>query len=119
VRDWLGSFFPINLAGGVGVAHTVIEVTDCTRIEAALSELLLDTAQSMNREALTSREVDVLTLIGQGKTSKEIATVLSISVQTIGNHRKQICRKLDLHCTAEIAAYAGRAVRLSGTGTLV
>jgi DNA-binding NarL/FixJ family response regulator len=107
MRDWLGSFFPVRLvAGAVGVAHTVIEVTDCTHIEAALSELLLDTAQSMNREALTSREVDVLTLIGQGKTTKEIATILSISVQTVGNHRKHICRKLNLHSTAEIASFA-------------
>jgi DNA-binding CsgD family transcriptional regulator len=106
VRDWLGSFFPINLAGGVGVAHTVIEVTDCTRIETALSEILLQTAAPANREPLTSREVDVLTLIGQGKTTKEIATLLSISAQTVGNHRKQICRKLNLHSTAELASYA-------------
>jgi DNA-binding CsgD family transcriptional regulator len=106
VRDWLGSFFPINLASGVGgVAYTVIDVTDCARIEAALSEFLPESVAPIN-EALTARETEVLTLIGQGKTTKEIAALLSISVQTVGNHRKQLCRKLDLHTTAEIASYA-------------
>ncbi len=112
LRDWLGSFFPVNLSSaGVGVVHTVIETTDSTRIEAALSDLRMDTARSINHEALTSRETDVLALIGQGKTTKEIATLLSISVQTVGNHRKHICRKLDLHSTVEIASFAaGRAL---------
>ncbi|MCC7157553.1 MAG: helix-turn-helix transcriptional regulator [Bryobacterales bacterium] len=54
------------------------------------------------------REIDVLALIGQGRTTKEFANSLAISAHTAGNHRKQICRKLNLHSTAELAAYAGR-----------
>jgi DNA-binding CsgD family transcriptional regulator len=54
---------------------------------------------------LTHREREVLTLIGEGQTTKEIAIQLKISQETIGNHRKSICRKLDAHSTAKLAAY--------------
>jgi len=57
---------------------------------------------------LTPREKQVLRLIGRGKTSREIADALSLSVDTVGNHRKSICRKLDLHSTAELVAYGAR-----------
>jgi DNA-binding CsgD family transcriptional regulator len=56
--------------------------------------------------ALTPTERTVLGLIGRGWTSKEIADALRISVLTVGNHRKSICRKLDLHSTAQLAAFA-------------
>jgi DNA-binding CsgD family transcriptional regulator len=57
---------------------------------------------------LTRRETEVLWLIGRGKTSKEISEILSISEATVGNHRKQLCRKLNVHTTAELAAFAAR-----------
>ncbi len=57
---------------------------------------------------LTQRETEVLELIAQGKTSKQIAESLRVSVHTIGNHRKHICRKLRLHTTAELVAFAVR-----------
>lgn len=57
---------------------------------------------------LTARELQVLSLVGEGKTSKEIARVLSVSVDTIANHRKHICRKLNIHSTAELVAFAVR-----------
>lgn len=55
---------------------------------------------------LTNREKDVLSLIGQAKTTKEIAILLNLSVHTIGNHRKGLCAKLNLHSTAELAVFA-------------
>ena len=55
---------------------------------------------------LTSREKDVLSLIGQTKTTKEIALLLNLSVHTVGNHRKGLCAKLNLHSTAELAVLA-------------
>lgn len=58
---------------------------------------------------LTPTETTVLELIGQGKTSKEIAALLNMSVLTVGNHRKSIARKLNLHSTAELAAYGATA----------
>lgn len=58
---------------------------------------------------LTRRETEVLWLIGRGKTSKEISEILSISEATVGNHRKQLCRKLNVHSTAELAALSARS----------
>ena len=55
-------------------------------------------------ENLTCREREVLELIGTGMVTKEIAERLGLSAETIGNHRKKLCRKLDLHSTAELAA---------------
>jgi DNA-binding CsgD family transcriptional regulator len=57
---------------------------------------------------LTAREVQVLALVGEGKTSKQVAQSLNLSVETVANHRKHICRKLGLHSTAELVAYAVR-----------
>lgn len=54
--------------------------------------------------ALTPREHEVLSLIGQGKTSKEIATALLISETTVNEHRKHICSKMGLHSTGELVA---------------
>lgn len=56
--------------------------------------------------ALTRREREVLDLIGQGKTSKQIAAVLNLSVYTVNNHRKHICKKVGLHSTAQLVAFA-------------
>ena len=61
-------------------------------------------------EKLTPKEEEVLMLIGQGKTSKEVATEMQLSVQTVANHRKSICAKLRLHSTAALVSYAARAV---------
>ena len=51
---------------------------------------------------LSPRERQVLDLIGKGKTTKEIAAILSLSTGTAGNHRKSICRKFKIHSTAEL-----------------
>ena len=58
------------------------------------------------QQALTRREAEILGFIGKGKTSKEIAQALGLSVFTVNNHRKHICRKLGLHSTAELVAFA-------------
>jgi DNA-binding CsgD family transcriptional regulator len=57
---------------------------------------------------LTAREAQILAFIGQGKTSKQIAGALNLSVFTVNNHRKHICRKLGFHSTAQLVAYAAR-----------
>ena len=61
---------------------------------------------------LTPREAEILALIGSGKTTKEIATCLCVSAETISSHRKQLCRKLRLHNTAALAAF-GASIQLS------
>ena len=59
-------------------------------------------------EKLTPKEREVLQLLAEGKTSKEIATALYLSPKTIESHRGQIMEKLDLHSVAELTKYAIR-----------
>lgn len=55
---------------------------------------------------LTNREREILQLIAEGHTSKEIAAMLFISVKTVENHRANIMNKLDIHETAGLVRYA-------------
>jgi DNA-binding NarL/FixJ family response regulator len=57
---------------------------------------------------LTDREREVLQLIAEGKTNKEMAQLLSLSVNTVETHRKHLMEKLDLHNTAELVRFAVR-----------
>ncbi len=57
---------------------------------------------------LTNREREILQLIAEGYTSKEIANMLFISVKTVENHRANIMNKLDIHETAGLVRYAIR-----------
>ncbi|MCP8464931.1 response regulator transcription factor [Pseudomonas sp. ZM23] len=57
---------------------------------------------------LTRRERQILTLAAQGRSAREIAEHFSISPLTVRKHRENLMRKLDLHSTAELAAYAVR-----------
>ena len=54
----------------------------------------------------TSRELQVMSLIADGKTTKEIASTLALSTETVGTYRKSICRKLNVHSTAELVQKA-------------
>lgn len=65
------------------------------------------------KRKFTAREVEILALIGEGKTSKEIAGLLQLSVQTVANHRKHICKKLGVHSTAELVHFAAVSLRNS------
>jgi DNA-binding NarL/FixJ family response regulator len=57
-------------------------------------------------EPLTKREMEVLRLIAQGKSSKEIANLLFISIRTAQNHRFKIMNKLGIKRTADLIKYA-------------
>jgi DNA-binding NarL/FixJ family response regulator len=57
-------------------------------------------------ERLTLREKEVLQLIAQGKSNKEIAVLLNISVNTVAVHRARLMETLGLHRTAELVLYA-------------
>ena len=54
----------------------------------------------------TAREGEVLRLVAEGKSSKEIATVLGISVRTVENHRSNIMKKLNLRKNIQLVRYA-------------
>lgn len=58
---------------------------------------LKDKSLEENNEILTPREKDVIALIAEGKSNKEIASILNISAKTVDVHRSNIMRKLDVH----------------------
>jgi len=80
-----------------GVSNVVIESLRSGSFE--------DTSQDAY-ERLTLREREVLQLIAQGKSNKEIAVLLSISVNTVAVHRAHVMETLGLHRTAELVLYA-------------
>lgn len=61
-----------------------------------------------NAERLTQREKQILPLIAEGKSNKEIAGLLDLSVNTVAVHRANIMEKLGIHRTAELVLYAVR-----------
>lgn len=59
-------------------------------------------------DLLTSREREVLQMVAEGKTNKEIASSLNLSVYTVDAHRGKIMEKLNLHSTGEMVRFAVR-----------
>ncbi len=79
------------------------------------STLLEEYLQAMKKnqvrdsfDLLTDREKEVLQLLAEGKSNKEVAAVLNLSPYTIESHRTSLMQKLNLHNTAEIVLYAVR-----------
>ncbi|PCH71312.1 MAG: DNA-binding response regulator [Rhodobacteraceae bacterium] len=68
------------------------------------------------REALTTREQTILLQLAQGRSNREVAEVLEISVRTVETHRKNIKRKLGISSTAGLTRYALEHGVLQGTG---
>ena len=58
------------------------------------------------RTSLSGREREIVQLLAEGKSSKEVATILGISVKTAETHRANIMRKLELHSVSELVRYA-------------
>lgn len=66
------------------------------------------TPQPFTGERLTPREREIVQLLAEGRTSKEIATLLKISSKTAETHRANIMRKLQFHSVGEVVRYAVR-----------
>lgn len=82
----------------------------CTGASGALSP------KSGISETLTNREQAILLQLAQGKSNKEVALELDISVRTVETHRKNIKRKLGISSTAGLTRYAMEHGVLQGTG---
>jgi two-component system nitrate/nitrite response regulator NarL len=85
----------------------------CTGAEASLQPRISD-----GREPLTSREQTVLLELAQGKSNRDVAEALNISIHTVETHRKNIKRKLGISSTAGLTRYALEHGVLQGTGEL-
>jgi DNA-binding NarL/FixJ family response regulator len=57
---------------------------------------------------LTDREREILQLIAEGKSTKDVSDAMHVSVKTVETHRRNIMEKLNLHSVAEITKYAIR-----------
>jgi DNA-binding NarL/FixJ family response regulator len=74
-----------------------------------VSTLLTTGTQESGRQTiLTSRQLQVLKLLVEGKTMKEVANVLGISTRTTESHKYEIMRQLGVRTTAELIRYAVR-----------
>ena len=61
---------------------------------------------ALMRKSLSAREREIVQLLAEGKSSKEVAVVLGISVKTAETHRANIMRKLEMHSVSELVRYA-------------
>ncbi|HXG32580.1 MAG TPA: response regulator transcription factor [Bryobacteraceae bacterium] len=74
--------------------------------EAVLSDYRRSVSDPL--DLLTSREREVLQLLAEGKTNKEIASMLNLSIYTVDAHRGRIMEKLNLHSIGELVRFALR-----------
>ncbi len=99
--------------------EVVSAIDDCRADKVFLSSKISDfvindyiniakTGETSAFTVLSAREREVLQMLAEGKTTKEIAAQLVVSVKTIETYRKQIMDKLDLHSIAELTKYAIR-----------
>lgn len=71
-------------------------------------QVIKDGKIPQNRAALSARETQILQLIAEGKTSREVSEILQISQKTAENHRHNLMDKLDIHNVAELTLWAVR-----------
>lgn len=83
-----------------------------TYLSSGVSEVVVDAYltkdELLQPDSLTSRELQVLQLVAEGKSTKEVAYVLGVSFKTAESHRTRIMQKLDIHETAGLVRYAIR-----------
>jgi len=86
----------------------------CTGAQGSLGPFSPD-----EREQLTNREQTILLQLAQGKSNRDVAQILDISVRTVETHRKNIKRKLGISSTAGLTRYALEHGVLQGTGVRI
>lgn len=71
-----------------------------------LRQMMLHPERATSADDLSSREREIVQLVAEGKSNKEIATLLNISIKTAETHRTNIMRKLNLHDAVSLTRYA-------------
>ncbi len=86
------------------------------RVSEAFSKTVLAPSNDspLDRRRLTPREREILQLLAEGKSNKEIGNILAISVKTAETHRANIMLKLDFHSITELVRYAVRNKIIEG-----
>ena len=86
------------------IAHTLLE---------DYVKLMREHRAMDSYDLLTEREREVLQLLAEGKSNKEVASLLGLSPYTVESHRNNLMQKLNLHNTADIVLYAVRKAIIS------
>jgi DNA-binding NarL/FixJ family response regulator len=76
--------------------------------EMVLEGFLQNGKKELNVPKLTPREREIVQLLAEGKSTKEVASLLDLSVKTAETHRSNIMRKLSIHSVSELVLYAIR-----------
>jgi DNA-binding NarL/FixJ family response regulator len=87
--------------------HTVMSTG--SYFGSSIAQRLLEPVQDDGRKELTGRQVEILTLLARGKSSKEIAFELGLSSKTVDVHRGRIMERTGIHDIASLTLYAVRA----------
>jgi DNA-binding NarL/FixJ family response regulator len=98
-----------ELVNAIRAVHRGGLVLDPEVARAAMEEAGPKSGDGDPYEALTDREKQVLKLVAEGKSNKEVAEVLAISVKTAMSHRERFMEKLHLHNRTELVRYAIKA----------
>jgi len=75
-------------------------------VAALLRDVVANAGSSNSSDFLTDREREILQLVAESHSTKEIASMLNISAKTVDNHRTNLMRKLNLHDVASLTRYA-------------
>jgi DNA-binding NarL/FixJ family response regulator len=113
---WVRRAFEAGASGYILKSAADLDLAEAVR-KVAAGERLVDprveqeqsTLKGDRRRELTKRELEVLQLIAEGKSNKEIAAHLGLSVNTVAVHRANIMDALGIHKTAELVVYAIRS----------
>jgi DNA-binding NarL/FixJ family response regulator len=111
-ETWVRQAMDAGARGYLLKSATDLELPAAVR-KVAAGEMVLDPAVSRpgtlkgeHNAALTRRELEVLQLIVEGKSNRQIADQLGLSANTVGVHRANIMNALGIHKTAELVVYA-------------
>lgn len=104
VKDASKGINPVQQKNGVGLMN----ISSRLVTKALLQKEKASTAVSVNPlvSSLTEREIEIIKLVSNGFTNKEMAEKLFISPRTADTHRTNLMRKLNLHNVAEIVRFA-------------
>ena len=102
-EDLVGALKAVDNGGAAVSPNMAGKLLDVTRQLLRHQELL-----QSRKPVLTGREIEVLSLVAQGQTSRQIGTLLFISENTMKNHIRNILDKLGLHSRSEAVLYAVR-----------
>ncbi len=117
-EEYFNAAMDLGVKGYLLKDNAVEELLSCLKVVAdghhyicpSISEYLIKQNANLKKmpafNELTAAEKQILKLISQNKTSKQIAEKLFISVRTVQNHRNNICHKLDLHGPNKLLEFA-------------